>query len=229
MARIELDSKERKEDWEEVTFKSVYERLYNAKVVSTQTELANILKLGRAAVGYIAKKGYVPREWKTRFERAGLNWDWVAYGDGGKYNANYLFTTGAIISVPRVVNINDGKIEKSKETFEYPVHRSFLNQVNVASSDFGYVVQTGSAMSPSANDNDIWIVDLNNKTLDIGCTYIVKLGESAQVGARVVIDMNGIDNTVTLGHASQTLPHQVVSIPLVQVVGRCVLKVCKVV
>jgi len=229
MARIELDANERKEKWEEIEFQTVYDRLYTAKVVSSQTELAALLKLGRAAISYIAKKSYVPREWKTRFERAGLSWDWVAYGDGGKYNSNHLMASGAIVSLQKVIDIKDGTIVKSFEVYEYPVHKTFLAQANIDQSNLGYVVQSGSAMLPAAADGDIWIVNMNKTTLDIGCTYVVKVGETSQIGARLVINTNGIDNTVTLGHANSSLPEQVVSMSHVQVIGRCVLKVCRVV
>jgi hypothetical protein len=229
MARIELDSSERKEKWDEIEFQTIYDRLYTAKVVSSQTELATLLKLGRAAISYVAKKGYVPREWKTRFERAGLSWDWVAYGDGGKYNANRLMATGAIVSLQKIDDITNGVVAKSVEVYEYPVHKTFLAQANVNPSNLGYVVQSGSAMLPSAADGDIWIVDMGNTSLDIGCTYIVKIGQSAQIGARLVVNTNGIDNTATLGHANVSLPQQVVSMDHVEVVGRCVLKVCRVV
>jgi hypothetical protein len=229
MARIELDSSERKEKWDEIEFQTIYDRLYTAKVVSSQTELATLLKLGRAAISYVAKKGYVPREWKTRFERAGISWDWVAYGDGGKYNANRLMATGAIVSLQKIDDITNGKVVKSVEVYEYPVHKTFLAQANINPANLGYVVQSGSAMLPSAADGDIWIVDMGNTSLDIGCTYIVKVGQSAQIGARLVVNTNGIDNTATLGHANVSLPQQVVSMDHVEVVGRCVLKVCKVV
>lgn len=228
MARIELGSEERKAEWDKITFEDVYNRLFMAKVVTSQTELAALLKLGRAAVSYVSKKGYVPREWKTRFERAGLSWDWVAYGDGSKYNANHLFATGAVVSIPKIVDIKDGQIEKNKDVFEYPIHKTFLTQLNINAKDLGYISQSGSAMQPAASDGDVWIIDMTNKVFDIGCTYVVKLGESASIGVRIVVDSNGIDGTVTLAHGNTALPPQVVKADLVQVVGRCVLKVCKV-
>jgi len=228
MARIELDAAERKEKWDEIKFQEVYDRLFTAKIVSNQTELATLLKLGRAAISYIAKKGYVPREWKTRFERAGISWDWAAYGDGSKYNANHLMASGAIMSLPRIIDIKEGIVEKSREVFEYPMHKTFLSHLRINHNNLGYFVQSGSAMCPSASENDVWIVDINNKCFDIGSTYVVKIGENSKPEVRIVLDFDGINNSVKLGHGNSSIVNTNVNINNVSVCGRCVIKVCRV-
>jgi hypothetical protein len=227
MARVELDTEERGTKWDKIKFDDVYQRLYNAKIVSSQTELARLLKLGRAAISYVSKKEYVPREWKLRFERAGYSWEWVAYGEGGKFNSNYLMTTGSIVTTARIIDFKDDEVVYSQDAYEYPLHKTFLTQLNIQSDKLGYIVQSGNSMQPIASDGDIWIVDLDNNTLDIGNTYLIKAGKAVTLSLRTVTGIDGINNNVTLGYGNTALQKQTVDISLIHVVGHCVLKVCK--
>jgi hypothetical protein len=210
MARVELDTEERGTKWDKIKFDDVYQRLYNAKIVSSQTELARLLKLGRAAISYVSKKEYVPREWKLR-----------------KFNSNYLMTTGSIVTTARIIDFKDDDVVYSQDAYEYPLHKTFLTQLNIQSDKLGYIVQSGNSMQPIASDGDIWIVDLDNNTLDIGNTYLIKAGKAVTLSLRTVTGIDGINNNVTLGYGNTALQKQTVDISLIHVVGHCVLKVCK--
>lgn len=231
MSRIELETEDRKAEWEEVKFTDLYERLYGAKIVRNQTELAKLLKLGRAAVSYVSRKGIVPREWKVRLERAGISWEWASTGVGGKYNPNRLVTTSAIVAVKRIGlsdNGDDSSPRNERDTYGFPLHKLFLTQQNVDGSNLGYLVQNGIAMNPIASDGDVWIVDLNVRELSIGCTYAVSIGSEVSISTRTVLNIDSIDRVVTLGHGNKDIPPQSISMDHVRVAGRCVLKVCKV-
>ena len=84
MTRVELNNGDRAKPFDDVPFEDLYRRLFDAGAVNSQTELAKLLKLGRAAISYVSKKGTVPREWRIRLERAGISWQWAAYGHGNK-------------------------------------------------------------------------------------------------------------------------------------------------
>jgi len=231
MSRVELDLLERKADWEEVKFDDLFDRLVSAGIVRNQSGLADLLRIGRAAVSYVAKKGYVPREWKVRLERAGVSWEWVSTGLGTKYNPNRLIATNAIVTIKQFsLDSDTDNIPQSVQAeYEIPLHKTFLTRQGVVSNSLSYFVQRGPSMQPLATDGDVWVVDEESSHLEIGSIYLVGVGSGKSLLVRIILNIDSINNTATLGCGNPAIPHQVIDVGQISVYGRCMLKICKVV
>ncbi len=179
----------------EVDYSVVFERLLNAKIISTQTDLGKILGVGRAAVSYVAQKRIkTPPEWVRRFEDAGYCWRWVATGEGPMYNPNSIAAQGRLVVAKRIVDFVDGAPIFSDKDMELPLHTNYLKMVGSGDEDtISYFVIQGDGMEPTMRQGDIVLIDASKKIMDTGQYFLFCLGERALGVRKVIIGGQGIE------------------------------------
>lgn len=179
----------------EADFEIVFNRLRDAKIIMSQTDLGKILGVGRAAVSYVAqKRGKTPPEWVRRFEDAGYCWRWVATGEGPMYNPNSISAQGRLVVANRIQDFADGKAVFSERDMELPLHTNYLNVIGA--SDTGsvhYFVIQGDSMEPAMKQGDICLVDTSKTTMDTGQYFLFSFGGHALGVRKVIINGNGIE------------------------------------
>jgi hypothetical protein len=227
---IQLTNFSRGEEcWPQFSFRLFFRRLKNAGICRNQTELANILKLSRAGVSYVATKRYfVPEEWKARLINAGINWKWVVTGNGNKFNSDYLIKKGVCVQSKEVIDSEDGPIVSSNGNPVLSLHRSVLVK-SAMSNSFTCHSQTGNSMRPVAGDGDIWVVDLTSQSLEVGWIYLVKTTLHQDRFICIIKNIDFVNHTVLIGFEDERYGTMDIPIDSVEVYGRCALKLCKVV
>lgn len=207
----------------EFLFEDVMKRLMSEHIVCNQSELASLLKLKRASVSYVAtQRKYVPREWKARFERAGISWEWVTTGVGDKYTDQHVMVTGTVVNIPRMKGLEGNKIVVDNKHTSFVMHKTTLADDNISSRNLVYLKQVGDSMAPLIQSGDIVILDPDSRDIYPECNYLMKIGSEVLPVIRTIINVDGVNNTIIVGYKNNNIGNQVFSIDSVSIIARCI-------
>lgn len=209
----------------EVPFGEVFERLESNNIVSTRSDLAKLLGIGRAAISYIAqKRGTVPPEWERRFEDAGYCWRWVTTGEGPIYNNVSIMAQGKLVVAKRIISGPDGKPTISDRDVEMPMHTQYLQTVGITQvEDIAYFVVQGDSMTPTLNHGDICLVDKSVRGVDAGQYFLVHFSNGIMGIRKIVV----IGDQIQVRCDNSDYPPTPYDMQTVTVLGRVVLAMKK--
>ena len=204
-----------------IAYQTIFDRLVQNKIVSTQSELARMLGLGRAGVSWVAsKRGTVPDEWERRFEDAGYSWRWVSTGEGPMFNAHQILAQGKLEVVRRITGYKHGAIISGNTAdIEIPLHTNYLSMIGIDKREVHsvyYYVASGDAMSPLIGDGDICFIDTGNTNPVTSKLYLVAIGEGILEVRRLLL----IGADLVLNHINPIYPNVPFNADTMTVTGR---------
>lgn len=169
----------------------VIERMKRALGLKTQSALAEVLGVRRAAVSDAKRQGRIPSEWLLKLCRShGLNPYWLETEEGAKYISQNSFQEpgpkyGAPFEyVPMVearLSGGGGSLETSDRVLAYYAFRRewLTSKGNIDSMRLMRV--TGESMEPTIEDDDVVMVDFSQADIFAGKIYAVRIDDEIVV------------------------------------------------
>jgi phage repressor protein C with HTH and peptisase S24 domain len=155
-------------------------RTFLATGLETQTALATMLGVNRAAISMAKKKGMVPEKWALKLaERYGLRPQWLLYGRGER-----LMQSGQrekIVSLPKVAarlcagggSFDTGGMIKETMTFSRTWLTTRGNPKDMVLMDI-----LGDSMEPEIRDGDTVLIDQSRTEMQAGAIYALGVEDS---------------------------------------------------
>jgi phage repressor protein C with HTH and peptisase S24 domain len=173
-------------------FATFFKRVKQVTPIQNQSQLAQELGLGRAAVSLVKHKDVIPSKWIFALARTyDLNADWLATGAGTPTASEH---ESGETQPARVVNILP-RLNKDRS----PVVRShsdlpesafdFWLEPDRLSSRLAVMTMVGTSMEPEIKPGDRLLIDLNDLETYSDCTYAV--GIDSHILVRRVEKMPG--------------------------------------
>lgn len=169
----------------------IIERMMDALGLKTQSALADVLGVRRAAVSDAKRQGRIPSEWLLKLCRShGLNPYWLETEAGAKYiRQNNVRESGpeygtSFEYVPMVearLAGGGGSLETSNRVLGYYAFRKewLTSKGNIESMRLMRV--TGESMEPTIEDDDVVMVDFSQSDIFAGKIYAVRIDDEIVV------------------------------------------------
>lgn len=175
-------------------FEEFFERVKQATHITTQTELADVLGLGRAAVTDARKRNAIPKTWvKTLEERFGLNPHFLTRGDYPVFidydkagdQALEVFT----YRMTPVVEIQD---LNTMERVEPPLALSskLIHRLSLSGNLAYALIKERGLDCAEINVGDRVLIDLDNKSLSPSSIFLIKIHGSISL-YKVILGIDG--------------------------------------
>jgi phage repressor protein C with HTH and peptisase S24 domain len=157
-------------------FDRFMQRLQQAAGVSSQSELANLLKLNRSAISRAKKRGTIPQAWLTKLSQSlGLDPAWLR--EGVERDEEFL-------PVPRVrakLDAGGGSyVVDSQVEEEIAFRHSWLRRKGTP-REMVIMEITGDSMEPLIREGDTVLVDQAQKEIYAGGIYAVGVQDTIMV------------------------------------------------
>lgn len=161
-------------------FEDFFRRVARTTEISSQKQLADLLRVGPAAIT-LAKKRGVPGSWSLRIASLfGLNPGWIETGKGPVYQAGREDTFFVPVVSARAC-AGAGSLEVKEEvTGEVPFSAAWIRRKG-APENMVIMEVTGDSMSPELEEGDSVLVDLGQTGLSSHALYVVGLEDTLQV------------------------------------------------
>ena len=156
-------------------FEAFFNRLYQATDIENQSQLAQVLGVGRAAISLAKQKNAVPWKWVfTLAETYNLNSTWLATGNGvPRVNPDLAQYSWIGIPHAQAVGQDDGRLELEKAA---PRCALPLQTVSAQTRvDLVSLEMTGPSMEPEIKDMDLLLVDRSLRHVRPGLIYALDL------------------------------------------------------
>lgn len=158
------------------TYEELWQRLTAIGIVS-QTQLADLLSVGRAAVSWAKHKHIVPQSWIGRLLKRGFRHEWLLHGKGDAYTTkdNPVAVARELFYVPiissRLVDGNTALLEdEEKIILERPVAESLSEGCALVATRVH-----GNSQAPILQDGDMALLDTNTKEIIPDKYYAVNM------------------------------------------------------
>ena len=174
-------------------FEFFFDRLRLAGVAASQSELARLLGLGRAAISLAKRKDKVPDRWVLELaQRFGLNPVWLKSGLGRQYApASSAFSSsgvepsaGEFVSVPKVaarLSAGGGSFEAMAEVESRFSFRSDWIHSKGSPERMVLMEVVGNSMEPELKEGDLVLIDESRRDVLAGGIYAVGVEDTVMV------------------------------------------------
>jgi len=169
----------------------IIERMKSALGLKTQSALAEVLGVRRAAVSDAKRQGRVPSEWLLKLCRShGLNPYWIETGKGSKHvrhegveedERGYGPAFEYVPMVEARLSGGGGSLETSDRVLGYYAFRREWLVSKGTIDSMRLMRVTGESMEPTIADNDVVMVDFAQFDVLAGKIYAVRMDEEIVV------------------------------------------------
>ncbi len=180
---------------EDDLFTAVLHRMLHGTGTRTQTELAEILQIGKAAISDAKRRKIIPAEWFLKLSRAPfyLNPNWIETGAGlmhlpGVDVSDGSFEYGAselreFFSPPQAkAKPGEGgqELDVASKTSNYAFKLAWLKNVGFPGK-MKFLRFTGDSMQPTLLNNDVLLVDESQRDILDGKIYAMSMDQDIVV------------------------------------------------
>jgi phage repressor protein C with HTH and peptisase S24 domain len=166
-------------------FESFLNRVFQATGISSQTELASVLKINRSAITQARKKDAIPDRWMLQLYRAyGLNPDWVETGAGQTYLKAPASGDSEFMNIPKVkarLSAGGGSFEAGSEIEGYYAFRKDWLSTKGTLNRMVLMNIFGNSMEPEIKDGDTILIDESQRDILAGAVYAVGVDDTIMV------------------------------------------------
>lgn len=166
-------------------FDQFLKRIYEATGMSSQSDLADALKINRSAITQARNKGAIPDKWILGLYRAfGLNPDWVESGKGKVFLKKSKDDDSLYKNVPKVkarLSPAGGSFEDRTEIEGFYAFRNEWLQAKGSSSKMVLMDIFGNSMEPELKDGDTILIDESQTDILAGAVYAVGIEDTIMV------------------------------------------------
>jgi phage repressor protein C with HTH and peptisase S24 domain len=169
----------------------IIERMKDALGLKTQSALADVLGVRRAAISDAKRQGKIPSEWLLKLCRAyGLNPYWLETEKGSKYVAldkvkeqehGYGSSFEYVPMVEARLAGGGGSLETSERVVGYYAFRKEWLKSKGAMESMRLMRVTGESMAPTIEDNDVVMVDFSQSSVMAGKIFAVRIDDEIVV------------------------------------------------
>ncbi|UCD33696.1 MAG: helix-turn-helix transcriptional regulator [Desulfobacterales bacterium] len=166
-------------------FETFLQRVFEATGITSQNELASVLKINRSAITQARKKNAIPDKWILKLFRSyGLNPDWVESGSGPAFITASQDTDSKYKDIPKVkarLCAGGGSFEVGSEIEGYYAFRKdWLSDKGVINKMVLMDI-FGNSMEPEIKDGDTILIDESQKDILAGAIYAIGIDDTIMV------------------------------------------------
>jgi len=166
-------------------FESFLQRVFQATGVTSQTELASVLKINRSAITQARKKNSIPDKWILQlYKTFGLNPDWVETGSGRTFIKKSASDDSIFKNIPKVkarLSAGGGSFEVGSEVEGYYAFRKDWLTTKGNRNNMVLMDIFGNSMEPEMKDGDTILIDESQKDILAGAIYAVGIDDTIMV------------------------------------------------
>jgi phage repressor protein C with HTH and peptisase S24 domain len=166
-------------------FESFLQRVFQATGVTSQTELASVLKINRSAITQARKKNSIPDKWILQlYKTYGLNPDWVETGSGQTFIKKSASSDSIFKNIPKVrarLSAGGGSFEVGSEIEGYYAFRKDWLTAKGNRNKMVLMDIFGNSMEPEMKDGDTILIDESQKDILAGAIYAVGIDDTIMV------------------------------------------------
>jgi len=166
-------------------FESFLQRVFQATGVTSQTELASVLKINRSAITQARKKNSIPDKWILQlYKTYGLNPDWVETGSGQTFIKKSASDDSIFKNIPKVrarLSAGGGSFEVGSEIEGYYAFRRDWLTTKGNRNKMVLMDIFGNSMEPEMKDGDTILIDESQKDILAGAIYAVGIDDTIMV------------------------------------------------
>jgi phage repressor protein C with HTH and peptisase S24 domain len=166
-------------------FESFLQRVFQATGVTSQTELASVLKINRSAITQARKKNSIPDKWILQlYKTYGLNPDWVETGTGQAFIKKSASSDSIFKNIPKVkarLSAGGGSFEVGSEIEGYYAFRKDWLATKGNRNKMVLMDIFGNSMEPEMKDGDTILIDESQKDILAGAIYAVGVDDTIMV------------------------------------------------
>ncbi len=166
-------------------FESFLQRVFQATGVTSQTELASVLKINRSAITQARKKNSIPDKWILQlYKTFGLNPDWVETGSGQTFIKKSASDDSIFKNIPKVkarLSAGGGSFEVGSEIEGYYAFRKDWLTTKGNRNKMVLMDIFGNSMEPEMKDGDTILIDESQKDILAGAIYAVGIDDTIMV------------------------------------------------
>ncbi len=157
------------------SFEDFFQRLCEVTDIENQSQLAEALGVGRAAISLAKQKDAVPWKWIfTLAQSYSLNSTWLANGKGApSIDPDSAYTTWSGVPHAVVVHTEASRLEldKTDPRIGFSQHSAWPHpQQDLATLDM-----VGPCMEPEIRDMDLLLIDQSSRQIQPGLIYVLDL------------------------------------------------------
>jgi phage repressor protein C with HTH and peptisase S24 domain len=166
-------------------FESFLQRVFQATGLTSQTELASVLKVNRSAITQARKKNSIPDKWILQlYKTYGLNPDWVETGSGQTFIKKSASDDSIFKNIPKVrarLSAGGGSFEVGSEIEGYYAFRRDWLTTKGNRNKMVLMDIFGNSMEPEMKDGDTILIDESQKDILAGAIYAVGIDDTIMV------------------------------------------------
>ncbi|MBW2246599.1 MAG: helix-turn-helix transcriptional regulator [Deltaproteobacteria bacterium] len=166
-------------------FESFLQRVFQATGLTSQTELASVLKINRSAITQARKKNSIPDKWILQlYKTYGLNPDWVETGSGQTFIKKSASDDSIFKNIPKVrarLSAGGGSFEVGSEIEGYYAFRRDWLTIKGNRNKMVLMDIFGNSMEPEMKDGDTILIDESQKDILAGAIYAVGIDDTIMV------------------------------------------------
>jgi phage repressor protein C with HTH and peptisase S24 domain len=166
-------------------FESFLQRVFQATGITSQTELASVLKINRSAITQARKKNSIPDKWILQlYKTYGLNPDWVETGSGQTFIKKSASDDSIFKNIPKVrarLSAGGGSFEVGSEIEGYYAFRKDWLTAKGNRNKMVLMDIFGNSMEPEMKDGDTILIDESQKDILAGAIYAVGIDDTIMV------------------------------------------------
>lgn len=166
-------------------FESFLQRVFQATGITSQTELASVLKINRSAITQARKKNSIPDKWILQlYKTFGLNPDWVETGSGRTFIKKSASDDSIFKNIPKVkarLSAGGGSFEVGSEVEGYYAFRKDWLTTKGNRNNMVLMDIFGNSMEPEMKDGDTILIDESQKDILAGAIYAVGIDDTIMV------------------------------------------------
>ena len=166
-------------------FESFLQRVFQATGVTSQTELASVLKINRSAITQARKKNSIPDKWILQlYKTYGLNPSWVETGSGQTFIKKSASDDSIFKNIPKVrarLSAGGGSFEVGSEIEGYYAFRRDWLTTKGNRNKMVLMDIFGNSMEPEMKDGDTILIDESQKDILAGAIYAVGIDDTIMV------------------------------------------------
>jgi phage repressor protein C with HTH and peptisase S24 domain len=166
-------------------FESFLQRVFQATGITSQTELASVLKINRSAITQARKKNSIPDKWILQlYKTYGLNPDWVETGSGQTFIKKFASSDSIFKNIPKVrarLSAGGGSFEVGSEIEGYYAFRRDWLTTKGNRNKMVLMDIFGNSMEPEMKDGDTILIDESQKDILAGAIYAVGIDDTIMV------------------------------------------------
>jgi len=169
----------------DIRFESFLQRVFEATGITSQTELASVLKINRSAITQARKKNSIPDKWILQlYKTFALNPDWVETGSGPTFIKKSVSNDSIFKNIPKVkarLSAGGGSFEVGSEVEGYYAFRKDWLTTKGSQNKMVLMDIFGNSMEPEMKDGDTILIDESQKDILAGAIYAVGIDDTIMV------------------------------------------------